>query len=56
MKFKEVILEQIDTLDANIDAVKVSMEKHTISPEQVYEAFKKVQYEMGRIRTLINRE
>jgi hypothetical protein len=56
MKFKEVVLEKINRLNENIDSVKGNMERHAMTPEQVYENIKKIQYELTQIETLIKRE
>ena len=56
MKFKETILEKLDTLNENMDTVKTNMERHSMSADQVYEAFSKVQSDLSQIRVLINRE
>ena len=56
MKFKEGILEKLDILNENMDTVKTNMERHSMSAEQVYEAFSEVQSDLSQIRALINRE
>jgi predicted phosphodiesterase len=56
MKFKEAVLERINRLNENIDVVKGNMDRHAMSPEQVYEAIGKIQYELTQIETLIKRE
>lgn len=56
MKFKEVILEKIDTLNENVEAVRVSMERHTVDPKNIYDVLGKVQNDLSQIKTLIKRE
>jgi hypothetical protein len=56
MKFKDAVLEKLETLNENLDTTKGNMKRHSMTPEQLFEALDQFQTQINQIRALVNRE
>ena len=56
MKFKDTVLEKLESLNDFIETAKSNMERHTITPEQLYKTLSTMQADLERIRALVTRE
>ena len=56
MKFKEIVLQKIESLNESIEGLKRSVEKNALTKEQIHESYGKIQFELSQIETLIKRE
>jgi len=56
MKFKDAVLEKLESLDEFIVTAKSNMDRHTITPDQLYKTLSDMQAELERIKALVTRE
>jgi len=56
MKFKDTVLEKLESLNETIETAKKNMERHTITPEQLYKTLSTIQADIERIKALVTRE
>jgi hypothetical protein len=56
MRTKPNVLEITDKMTALLETSMISMEKHTINPDQLYKNLKQLYVDLERIVSLIKRE